>query len=280
MGDSESADRLTLQNAASVVYCRCPIVEGRVDDARTGLANALREAAEPERLLGFGRRGDGREPYTLSVFLETTDDRSFLIWHVEGQWPDDDGSVVVESAPVFETIEPTLETEAMTVLEPSTFVRHPDRPRTVTRRTDGIPFVLGTEGEKRVPLDVVLFRPKIRSGLPETAMTWFQRSMDWFADDGWVERAVDGWTEPVIEDEGVYTETAFLERVDGDWHYVNYLECEDRERVWRAFHESDTLLTRVSEWVLRRTLEEPSFLDRLPEPEFELLVHAVNERRP
>lgn len=99
-------------------------------------------------------------------------------------------------------------------------------------------------------------------------------------DGGRVERTFDGWTEPNVDEEGVHTETVFLDRVDDDCYLVDYLECESRERVREAYRESDDAVALASEWLLRWTLEDGSFVDRVPEATAELLVHAVNDGRP
>lgn len=273
-------ERLPLQNRANVVYRRYPVADGRADDMRSALASTLRDEPEPERLVGIGPEHERWEPYTASVFLEPFGERSFLSWHVEGDWNADDGRAVVEETPLFEALEPFLETDGASVVAPSTFARHPRRPSTVFRRVDDVPFVLGSTDGDTAPPDVVLFRPRLRPGLPTKAMNWLRGLMDRFEDGGRVERTFDGWTEPIVDEEGVHTETVFLDRVDGDCYLVNYLECESRERVWEAYRESDDAVALASEWLLRWALEDGSFVDRVPEATAELLVHVVNDGRP
>ncbi|RQH01318.1 hypothetical protein [Natrarchaeobius oligotrophus] len=274
----EPTVRAPLQNAADVVYCRYPVSDGRVADLRTDLSRTIRNHSRPERLVGIGVGDDRREPYTVSVFLESFAGGSFLVWHVEGVCPDDDPVSLVEGVALFRALAEHLELDGASVIEPVVFARHPERPGSVARSLDGVPFVLGSTDDDGEPPDVVVFRPRMRSGLPTTVIRWFQRLVAFF-EGGRIERAFDEWTEPVVDAEGVHTETAFLEEIDGDWYCVNYLECESRERVWRAYHDSDDAVARVSERALRWSLDDPSFLDRVPETRFELLVHAVNDRR-
>lgn len=272
-----TAERPSLQTPARTACCRYPVVPDRADELRSAVRRAVREATDPEALVGIGP--SGRETYTLSVFLETLGERTFLVWHVEGDWPETDDATLVEGLPLFAAVEGSIDVDGGVALEPSTFARTPDRPRSIPRRTDELPFLLGSDGDVDPP-DVVMYRPRIRAGLPARLADRLEALLEWFDEDGRVAARFDEWTAPVVEAEGVHTETAFVEWVDGECYYVNYLECESRERVWEAYHASDSPVARGSEWVLRRTLADTTFLDRVPETDSELLVHAVSDRRP
>ena len=41
-----------------------------------------------------------------------------------------------------------------------------------------------------------------------------------------------------LQDEGVYTETTFLEETTNGTFLVTYIEAEDLERVWETFEDS------------------------------------------
>lgn len=265
---------------ARAIFSRYPIRAGRTEEIRSELADALGEANDPERIVGLTDESRQFEPHTISIFLESFAGRSFLVWHVEGSWATTTRTAVIEDSPLFERLEPFLVTDAADAIEPAAYARHPDRPRAVPRHTDGVPFVLGTDDGTLDRPDVVLFRTKIRSGLPRWVLGGFQWLMDRLDDEGRIERWFDERTEPILDEECVYTETVFLQSLEGDYYYLNYLECESRERVYEAYHESENAIARVSEPIARWSLEDSSFLDAVPETPFELLVHAVSERRP
>lgn len=276
---SEYANGRRHPRRAETVLCRYPVRGNRVDAMRSELERSLREASDPERLVGIPGGDDGGEAYTVSVFLESLAGRSLLSWHVEGRWDRTDGTGIVEGLPLFDRLEKFLETDGRAAIEPTVYARHPERPTSVPRRTRSVPFLLGVDDHRAERPDVLVYRCAIRDGLPRRIVNGLQGLIEFF-DGGRVERKFEEWSDPVIDEEGVYTETVAIERLDDGWYYLNYLECESRERVHEAFHESDSLVARLSEPVLRWTLADPTFLDRVPESPFELLIHAVNGRRP
>lgn len=262
---------------SKTVYCRYPILDGSVETVRSELESTIASAADPEHIVGLGDSTATGAIHTLSIFFESIEDRSFLVWHVEG----DGGPELVEESPLFGALAEYLDVDARLTIEPATYVAHPERPRAVARQVEEVPFFLGADDQTLEPPDVLVYRIQIRTGLP----TWFARRFEsvlsWFdGRDSVIERQFERWTEPVIDDEGVHVETAFLQTIDGTCYYVNYLECESRERVLAAYQESDSAIARVSEWVLRWSLADPTILDRIPETPFELLVHGVSEQRP
>jgi hypothetical protein len=99
-------------------------------------------------------------------------------------------------------------------------------------------------------------------------------------EDGWIERRFDDWTEPVIEDERMWTETAFYDR--GDRDVIRYwMECDALETVWEGFQESSSLVTRVAEVVLGWIVVHPERVLSVDgfTTDFETLIHAVSPDR-
>lgn len=248
-----------------------------VETARSELESTITSAADPEHMVGLGESTEAGTIHTLSIFLESIEDRSFLVWHVEGEG----GPELVEQSPLFAGLRDYLDVDARLTIEPATYAAHPERPRAVPRQVEDVPFFLGPDNESLDLPDVLTYRIQIRAGLPTWLARRFESVLAWFEGrDNLIERQFERWTEPVIDDEGVHTETAFLQTIDGACYYVNYLECQSRERVLAAYQESDSAVARVSEWLLRWSLADPSILDRVPETPFELLVHGVSEQRP
>jgi hypothetical protein len=128
--------------------------------------------------------------------------------------------------------------------------------------------------------DVVLLRLAVRPGFGE-------RFVDAFAG---VSRRIDGTriedllyyaTADVLEDEGLYTESIFVERTDDGYCLAWYMEAEDRDRVVEAYEASDNPVTDLSEWVLGRVLENPGrAFDPDEWDEVENLVHVASPGRP
>lgn len=248
-----------------------------VETVRSELESTIASSTDPEQIVGLGESTEVGAIHTLSIFLESIEDRSFLVWHVEG----DGGPELVEDSSLFAALRGHLDIDARLTIEPATYVAHPERPRTVPRQVTEVPFFLGSGHETLERPDVLIYRIQIRAGLPTWLARKFEGVLSWFEGrDNLIERQFERWTVPVIDDEGVHTETAFLQTIDGECYYVNYLECESRERVLTAYQESDNAVARVSEWILRWSLADPSILDRVPETPFELLVHGVSGQRP
>ena len=93
------------------------------------------------------------------------------------------------------------------------------------------------------------------------------------------------WTEEVrtrsdehvetLRNEGVYTETAFLEQIDGEPYLTYYMETERVEAVYEAFEHSEFEIDREHEAVMREVLESGTNV-----ADTEVLYHQVNPERP
>lgn len=78
-----------------------------------------------------------------------------------------------------------------------------------------------------------------------------------------------------LRHEGVYTETAFLERIDGDPYLTYYMEAERVEAVYAAFEDSEFDIDREHEAVMREVLESGKNV-----ADADVLYHQVNPDRP
>ena len=112
--------------------------------------------------------------------------------------------------------------------------------------------------------DVVLVAQRIEPGKTERLREWLEelRSRE--------EAALE-----TLEDEGVYTETAFIEsRADGDY-LLTYVEATDLERAFEVYEPSSHEIDREHRAVLSEVLadEEP---ERVVEPAY----HLANPDRP
>jgi predicted thioredoxin/glutaredoxin len=78
-----------------------------------------------------------------------------------------------------------------------------------------------------------------------------------------------------LRHEGVYTETAFLERIDGELYLTYYMETERVEAVYEAFEHSEFDIDAEHEEVMREVLESGENV-----ADAEVLYHQVNPDRP
>ncbi len=92
----------------------------------------------------------------------------------------------------------------------------------------------------------------------------------------WMATVQDRNTETLetLQDEGVYTETTFLEETASGTFLVTYIEAEDLERVWKTFEESTHEIDREHKEVMRDCLEDPKNTG-----EYEPLYHLSNPDR-
>jgi hypothetical protein len=130
--------------------------------------------------------------------------------------------------------------------------------------------------------DVVLLRAVVRPGLPERvfdALAAVRRRLD---PDGPVERALRSWVEPVLDAEGMYTESLFLDRSGERYEVFWYMEAAEFERVNEAYAASEHPLTDGSERALGFLFEDAGRLFDATEDggDFDLLVHAWHPDRP
>jgi hypothetical protein len=93
------------------------------------------------------------------------------------------------------------------------------------------------------------------------------------------------WTEEVrnrpdehvetLRHEGVHTETAFLERIDGEPYLTYYMETESFADAIEAFRNSDFAIDEEHKAVMREVLVSAENV-----ADTELLYHKVNPDRP
>lgn len=85
--------------------------------------------------------------------------------------------------------------------------------------------------------------------------------------------------EPILTNEQMYTESAFLCRENGDLCLLWYMEAEDIRAVYEAFETSDHTLTngRIMGWFF----ENPEkILTTDVESDYQLLLRAWSPNRP
>lgn len=136
-------------------------------------------------------------------------------------------------------------------------------------------------GDSDDPPEVALWRLRFRPGPGEWFVRALTRSMA-LTEGTAVERAFDRWSQPVLEDERMWTETLFLERSDEGYAVLQYMEADSMQGVWEAYHETDNPIARTSERVVGWFVERPERAlhgDPIAQCEFELLAHAVNPDR-
>lgn len=152
------------------------------------------------------------------------------------------------------------------------------------RRAKGTPQVLlADEGSAGIP-EVYLVTWDLRGG----PATWFMRALTRLMRSTRgtrIERQFEEWSQPVIEDEDMWTETGFYDRGEpgsDDPDRIRYwMECNSLEGVWQGFAQSTSLVARVSEvvlgWVINRP-ERALSVDGFA-TDCETLVHAVSPER-
>lgn len=154
------------------------------------------------------------------------------------------------------------------------------RPRSIETATSGQSqlVVRGTDAE-RSP-DVVLVRVSLRPGVPDRVVRTVVRLIQQLDDIGWAERRVEGWVQPVLEQEAMYTESIFLARTDVATDLLWYMETADFGGAVDAYQDTSNLVARISDVVLSWAFEGSEVLrQRDPETEFDPLVHAVDPGR-
>lgn len=136
-------------------------------------------------------------------------------------------------------------------------------------------------------VDVVLLRLRVTPGWPRRFMELFVRILraEQFVmrRGGRLGNAFRQWLnariEPILDEEGMHTESVFLDREDGDLRLLWYMEAEDMAGVYEAFEESESALAQGG--VVRWLLEEPDeILSADVEGDYPLLAHAWHPDRP
>lgn len=92
----------------------------------------------------------------------------------------------------------------------------------------------------------------------------------------WFEELADREDEvrATLENEGTYTESAFLRSTDDGADLFYYMEAEDVEAAWEAFEASDHAIDEKHEAVMGEVLA-----DEADTAEFELVYHVTNPER-
>lgn len=111
--------------------------------------------------------------------------------------------------------------------------------------------------------DVVLIRQAVDPGKVRRLKEWTSEL-----------RTRTDETVETLRDEGVYTESAFLERTDDGPFLVTYVEAEDVDRAMTAFAESTHDIDATHREVLDDVLEDGETVG-----EFEPLYHVSNPDR-
>ncbi|SIR80713.1 hypothetical protein SAMN05421858_3845 [Haladaptatus litoreus] len=118
--------------------------------------------------------------------------------------------------------------------------------------------------------DVFLLKQKIEPGKTERCKELIAELMN----------RVDSDVSEILETEGVYTESVFIEQGSDDEYLVWYFEAEDAARVGEMWEEpAETGIEGEIEdgkSVLAEVLENPA---EWGEDDFELLQHLVNPNR-
>lgn len=78
-----------------------------------------------------------------------------------------------------------------------------------------------------------------------------------------------------LRNEGVYTETAFLERIDGETYLTYYMETESLDTAIEAYRDSEFDIDQAHKQVMREVLESAENV-----ADADVLYHQVNPDRP
>ncbi|WP_436911871.1 DUF6176 family protein [Halosimplex marinum] len=111
--------------------------------------------------------------------------------------------------------------------------------------------------------DVVMVKQRVEEGKVDRLREWMAEVRD---------RRDEA--EATLRDEGMLTESAFLERTDDGPHLVYYMEAEDIERVWDQYEDSDHDIDREHEQVMSEVLADGRDVG-----EYERLYHLTNPER-
>jgi|GEM_PF-2183844 len=260
------------------------------DANRDSILAVLRDALDGTEGSGVSHVLPGLGAQTVSVFHHPGATRPWHVWFVEHPTSDawtDPPATIRQASPLFETgLADHLESDpAVTVTDVSpdaTELVHaflPDRPAGYADQTDDTPIVRSRDDSTTPIPDVVPLRLRVRSGLATRAV----RGLAWLTarTPAWLEARFDSATQPILEAEGMQTETLLLHRQpDGDdiWWYM---EADDMGQVETAYYESWNPIARLSEHALGLILEAPDRVLAHPveASEFELLLHAVAPTR-
>ena len=111
--------------------------------------------------------------------------------------------------------------------------------------------------------DTVIVKQRVKEGQIDRLRAWMAEVRD---------RRDEA--EATLREEGMVTESAFLEHTDDGPHLVYYMEAEDIDRVWGQYADSDHDIDREHEQVMAEVLEDGRDVG-----EFEPLYHLTNPDR-
>lgn len=78
-----------------------------------------------------------------------------------------------------------------------------------------------------------------------------------------------------LENEGMHSETAFIEQTDDGDYLIYYMKADDIDGVFEAFEQSSHDIDIEHQQVMKEVLESPENVG-----EYELLYHLENPNRP
>ena len=93
---------------------------------------------------------------------------------------------------------------------------------------------------------------------------------------GWMKDVANREEEAVetLKDEGVFTETAFIEETDQGAFLVTYMEVDELEQVWETFEDSDHEIDKEFKRVMNECLENIQNTGN-----YDPLYHITNPKR-
>lgn len=223
---------------------------------------------------------------TASLFLRSGDP-AWLVWVLElaaDATVEDPGVALRRSSPLYTDDLDGFLADGDEVLpcERARLVVHetlPGRPTTVEEQADTLPVVLSDGRGPAPPADAVLLRLAVRPGLPGRVLAGLAGLIGRLR-GGRIEGLFRAFSEPVMEAEGMFTETLLLEETDEGRFLTWYMEFADLDEVYDAYYDTSNPVARVSEYLLGWVLVDPAAaLTPKRDPDFRLLGHAVSPDR-
>lgn len=294
----------------TALLLRQAVLPDRLDD----LASFVTAHARDNASQGVGALLPQADVWTATTFLERGEYGPALWWYVElagtadEVWADPEAEIC--ESPLFDAgLDAYLNPEQpIRVYGPNrrdslliVHAQNPKRPSQYQTGPDNLAeperkwspaVVLATDGSADLP-DVVFVRWRLQPGPATWFMRGFARFANWVDEDSWLERKLTEWSEPVLEEENMWTESGFLERgiqtsepatnerrVPGV-AVLGVMETAEMKGVSEGFYRTDNLVARISERVLGWVIKEPAQAlqyDAL-RSDFDPLVHAVSDDR-
>jgi len=265
-GNTCSIEEMSDSSTACVI--EQPIQPGKVDTLRELIKNSEHQCST-----------DTLFPlcpvHTASLFVRCRGENGeALVWYLEVDSEVNTGfdnpEAIVRESPLFDSkLEECLESTGTT--------------RVYAKGTDNGVFIhehQPTRDESEPGDDVVLIRLEIRAGFG----TWIMRGVTgvvrWL-DGGRIAQRLQDASAEVMEEEGMLTETIFIDKSDGRLALLWYMESEGQEQVLDAYHDTSNLVARVSEVLLGTILKRPNELLGNPHnyTNHDLLIHVTNPDR-